>query len=146
MTENFNIFCGMVSYKCSCKNHTNIFVLILTKCNPKFTFQSEDLIPCRLMVPNFSSQMAYLYMENAVFVCSTGTGKFSLPQEKIVFDAQGTWMAAIDEKMVLSPLSYVFTFVRIQLLLCMWCLSGLCCPLMRVCPPTSVTQSSISDS
>lgn len=89
----------MVSYKCSCKNHTNIFVLILINYNPKFTFQSEDLIPCRLMVPNFSSQMAYLYMDNAVFVCSTGTGKFSLPQEKIVFDAQGTWMAALDGKL-----------------------------------------------
>ncbi|XP_008583003.1 PREDICTED: nuclear pore complex protein Nup133 [Galeopterus variegatus] len=52
-------------------------------------FQSEDLIMCRLMVPNFSSQTAYLYTENAVYVCSTGTGKFSLPQEKIVFNSQG---------------------------------------------------------
>lgn len=146
MTENFNIFCGMVSYKCSCKNHTNIFVLNLTNYNPKFTFQSEDLIPCRLMVPNFSSQMTYLYMENAVFVCSTGTGKFSLPQEKIVFDAQGTWMAALDEKMVLCPLNYIFTFVRIQLIQCMWCLSGLCSPFIRVYPPTSIIQSPISDS
>lgn len=45
---------------------------------------------CRLMVPNFSNQTAYLYTESAVCVCSTGTGKFSLPQEKIVFNAQGT--------------------------------------------------------
>nr|XP_042134704.1 nuclear pore complex protein Nup133 [Peromyscus maniculatus bairdii] len=59
----------------------------VTQYNPPF--QSEDLITCRLMVPNFSSQMTYLYMENAIFVCSTGTGKFSLPQEKIVFDTQG---------------------------------------------------------
>lgn len=59
----------------------------VTQYNPPF--QSEDLITCRLMVPNFSSQVTYLYMENAVFVCSTGTGKFSLPQEKIVFDTQG---------------------------------------------------------
>nr|XP_004659740.2 nuclear pore complex protein Nup133 [Jaculus jaculus] len=59
----------------------------VTQYNPPF--QSEDLITCRLMVPNFLSQMAYLYTENAVFVCSTGTGKFSLPQEKIVFDTQG---------------------------------------------------------
>ncbi|KAJ8787319.1 hypothetical protein J1605_005724 [Eschrichtius robustus] len=51
--------------------------------------QSEDLIICQLMVPNFSNQTAYLYTESAVYVCSTGTGKFSLPQEKIVFNTQG---------------------------------------------------------
>ncbi|XP_037676723.1 nuclear pore complex protein Nup133 isoform X3 [Choloepus didactylus] len=52
-------------------------------------FQSEDQIMCRLVVPNFSNQTAYLYTENAVYVCSTGTGKFSVPQEKITFNAQG---------------------------------------------------------
>ncbi|KAK2489336.1 hypothetical protein MC885_004420 [Smutsia gigantea] len=50
---------------------------------------SEDLIMCRLMVPDFSNQTAYLYTESAVCVCPTGTGKCSLPQEKIVFNAQG---------------------------------------------------------
>ncbi|KAF3823823.1 hypothetical protein GH733_006827 [Mirounga leonina] len=50
---------------------------------------SEDLIMCRLMVPNFSNQTAYLYTESAVYVCATGTGKFSLPREKIVFNTQG---------------------------------------------------------
>uniref|UniRef100_A0A8I6A7P7 Nuclear pore complex protein Nup133 n=1 Tax=Rattus norvegicus TaxID=10116 RepID=A0A8I6A7P7_RAT len=59
----------------------------VTQYNPPF--QSEDLVACRLMVPDFPSQMTYLYMESAVFVCSTGTGKVSLPQEKIVFDTQG---------------------------------------------------------
>ncbi|XP_013011927.1 nuclear pore complex protein Nup133 isoform X2 [Cavia porcellus] len=59
----------------------------VTQYNPPF--QSEDLIMCRLMVPDFSNQAAYLYTESAVYVCSTGTGKFSLPQEKIVFSAQG---------------------------------------------------------
>uniref|UniRef100_A0A8C2R1S0 Nucleoporin Nup133/Nup155-like C-terminal domain-containing protein n=1 Tax=Capra hircus TaxID=9925 RepID=A0A8C2R1S0_CAPHI len=52
-------------------------------------FQSEDLTVCRLMVPNFSSQTACLYTESAVYMCSTGTGKLSLPQEKIVFNTQG---------------------------------------------------------
>uniref|UniRef100_A0A0P6K367 Nuclear pore complex protein Nup133 n=1 Tax=Heterocephalus glaber TaxID=10181 RepID=A0A0P6K367_HETGA len=59
----------------------------VTQYNPPF--QSEDLIMCRLMVPDFSNQTACLYTESAVYVCSTGTGKFSLPQEKIVFSAQG---------------------------------------------------------
>ncbi|XP_077933815.1 nuclear pore complex protein Nup133 isoform X1 [Halichoerus grypus] len=59
----------------------------VTQYNPPF--QSEDLIMCRLMVPNFSNQTAYLYTESAVYVCATGTGKFSLPREKIVFNTQG---------------------------------------------------------
>ncbi|KAM7050152.1 nuclear pore complex protein Nup133 [Molossus nigricans] len=59
----------------------------VTQYNPPF--QSEELIMCRLMVPNFSNQAAYLYNESAVFVCSTGTGKFSPPQEKLVFNTQG---------------------------------------------------------
>ncbi|ETE65443.1 Nuclear pore complex protein, partial [Ophiophagus hannah] len=32
---------------------------------------------------------ACLYTENEVFACSTGTGRTSLPQEKIIFSAQG---------------------------------------------------------
>ncbi|XP_066091023.1 nuclear pore complex protein Nup133 [Saccopteryx bilineata] len=59
----------------------------VTQYNPPF--QSEELIMCRLMLPDFLNQTAYLYNENAVFVCSTGTGKFSLPQEKIIFNIQG---------------------------------------------------------
>lgn len=59
----------------------------VTQYNPPF--QSEELTVCRLMVPDFSNQTTYLYSESAVFVCSTGTGKFSPPQEKIVFDTQG---------------------------------------------------------
>lgn len=125
---------------------THSFVLILTNDNPKCTFQSEDLITCRLMVPNFSSQMTYLYMENAIFVCSTGTGKFSLPQEKIVFDTQGTWVAALDEKMVLSPLDCIFTFVKLQFIICMWHLCGVSrSPCMCLSIP-NITQSSVSNS
>ncbi|XP_006902128.1 PREDICTED: nuclear pore complex protein Nup133 [Elephantulus edwardii] len=59
----------------------------VTQYNPPF--QSEDLIKCRLVVPNLSNQTAYLYTESAVYVCSTGSGKFSLPQEKIGFSTQG---------------------------------------------------------
>ncbi|XP_017381982.1 nuclear pore complex protein Nup133 [Cebus imitator] len=59
----------------------------VTQYNPPF--QSEDLVLCQLMIPNFSNQTAYLYNESAIYVCSTGTGRFSLPQEKIVFNSQG---------------------------------------------------------
>nr|XP_003415271.1 nuclear pore complex protein Nup133 isoform X1 [Loxodonta africana] len=59
----------------------------VTQYNPPF--QSEDLIKCRLVVPNFSNQTAYLCTENAIYVCSTGNGRLSLPREKIGFAAQG---------------------------------------------------------
>nr|XP_012315270.1 nuclear pore complex protein Nup133 [Aotus nancymaae] len=59
----------------------------VTQYNPPF--QSEDLVLCQLMIPNFSNQTAYLYNESAIYVCSTGTGRFSLPQEKLAFNAQG---------------------------------------------------------
>ncbi|KAK7800044.1 hypothetical protein U0070_000925 [Myodes glareolus] len=81
------VYYSLITVEDSGNQMSDTITVEVTQYNPPF--QSEDLIPCRLMVPNFSSQMAYLYMDNAVFVCSTGTGKFSLPQEKIVFDAQG---------------------------------------------------------
>nr|XP_019610340.1 PREDICTED: nuclear pore complex protein Nup133 isoform X2 [Rhinolophus sinicus] len=59
----------------------------VTQYNPPF--QSEDSVACRLMVPDFSVRTACLYTESAIYVCSTGTGKFSVPQEKIVFNSQG---------------------------------------------------------
>ncbi|KAM6185565.1 nuclear pore complex protein Nup133 [Rhynchocyon petersi] len=59
----------------------------VTQYNPPF--QSEDLIMCRLVVPNLSNQTVYLCTESAVYVCSTGSGKLSLPQEKIAFSAPG---------------------------------------------------------
>uniref|UniRef100_A0A8D0G1L1 Nuclear pore complex protein Nup133 n=1 Tax=Sphenodon punctatus TaxID=8508 RepID=A0A8D0G1L1_SPHPU len=61
-------------------------VVEVTQYNPHF--QSEELM-CQLVVPDFSSYSAYLYTEDEVFACSTGTGRISLPQEKIVFSTQG---------------------------------------------------------
>uniref|UniRef100_A0A6I8N949 Nucleoporin 133 n=1 Tax=Ornithorhynchus anatinus TaxID=9258 RepID=A0A6I8N949_ORNAN len=59
----------------------------VTQFNPPF--QGEESAVCRLVVPDASAQGAFLYTENAVFACSTGTGRSSLPQEKILFEAQG---------------------------------------------------------
>ncbi|XP_062980462.1 nuclear pore complex protein Nup133 [Elgaria multicarinata webbii] len=61
-------------------------IVEVTQYNPPF--QPEELL-CRLIVPDFSSHAACLYKEDEVFACSTGTGRTSLPQEKIVFSAQG---------------------------------------------------------
>ena len=44
---------------------------------------------CCLVVPDYFSHAAYLYKEDEVFACSTGTGRISLPQETIVFGVQG---------------------------------------------------------
>ncbi|XP_065446049.1 nuclear pore complex protein Nup133 [Chrysemys picta bellii] len=61
-------------------------VVEVTQYNPPF--QSEELMCC-FVVPDFFSHAAYLYTEDEVFACSTGTGRISLPQEKIFFGAQG---------------------------------------------------------
>ncbi|XP_073194155.1 nuclear pore complex protein Nup133 isoform X3 [Lepidochelys kempii] len=61
-------------------------VVEVTQYNPPF--QSEELMCC-FVVPDFFNHAAYLYTEDEVFACSTGTGRISLPQEKIIFGAQG---------------------------------------------------------
>ncbi|NXF97097.1 NU133 protein, partial [Eubucco bourcierii] len=62
-------------------------VVEVTQYNP--SFQSEEEVLCCLIVPDYFSHAAYLYKEDEVFACSTGTGRISLPQEKIVFGVQG---------------------------------------------------------
>ncbi|KFP25696.1 Nuclear pore complex protein Nup133, partial [Colius striatus] len=59
-------------------------VVEVTQYNP--TFQE---VLCCLVVPDYFSHAAYLYKEDEVFACSTGTGRVSLPQEKIIFGIQG---------------------------------------------------------
>uniref|UniRef100_A0A8C4LXG6 Nucleoporin 133 n=1 Tax=Equus asinus asinus TaxID=83772 RepID=A0A8C4LXG6_EQUAS len=81
------IYYSLVTVEDNGNQMSDAVTVEVTQYNPPF--QSEDLIMCRLMVPNFSNQTAYLYTESAVYVCSTGTGKFSLPREKIVFNIQG---------------------------------------------------------
>ncbi|XP_040843996.1 nuclear pore complex protein Nup133 isoform X2 [Ochotona curzoniae] len=81
------IYYSLVTIEDNGYHMSDVVNVEVTQYNPPF--ESEDLIMCRLVVPNFSNQTAYLYTENAVYVCSTGTGKFSLPREKIAFNAQG---------------------------------------------------------
>ncbi|XP_020642196.3 nuclear pore complex protein Nup133 isoform X1 [Pogona vitticeps] len=51
-------------------------------------FQPEELM-CHLILPDFSSHAACLYTENELFACSTGTGRTSLPQERMTLSVQG---------------------------------------------------------
>ncbi|NXO00194.1 NU133 protein, partial [Rhinopomastus cyanomelas] len=66
-------------------------VVEVTQYNP--SFKSEDEVLCCLVVPDYSTNVAYLWKEgrkeDEVFACSTGTGRISLPQEKILFGIQG---------------------------------------------------------
>lgn len=60
----------------------------VTKFNPPF--QSEDALQAmRLVLPRASSPAAFLYNEELVFACSTGTGRGGLPEEKIPFNTPG---------------------------------------------------------
>uniref|UniRef100_A0A8C7CHB3 Nuclear pore complex protein Nup133 n=1 Tax=Oncorhynchus kisutch TaxID=8019 RepID=A0A8C7CHB3_ONCKI len=60
----------------------------VTKYNPPF--QSEDALQAmRLLLPLASSPAAFLYNEELVFACSTGTGSGGLPEEKIPFNTPG---------------------------------------------------------
>ncbi|KAM4694796.1 nuclear pore complex protein Nup133 [Discoglossus pictus] len=68
-------------------NVSDEITIEVTQFNPPF--QSEEALFCQLVIPSFSSQAAFLYTKEMVFACSTGTGRGSLPQEKISFDSQG---------------------------------------------------------
>ncbi|RXM33673.1 Nuclear pore complex protein Nup133 [Acipenser ruthenus] len=59
----------------------------VTKYNPPF--QSEELLNCQFVLPRFSGQAAYLFNEELVFACSTGTGRGAVPEEKIPFSFPG---------------------------------------------------------
>uniref|UniRef100_A0A8C7VG06 Nuclear pore complex protein Nup133 n=1 Tax=Oncorhynchus mykiss TaxID=8022 RepID=A0A8C7VG06_ONCMY len=54
----------------------------VTKYNPPFQAM-------RLLLPLASSPAAFLYNEELVFACSTGTGRGGLPEEKIPFNTPG---------------------------------------------------------
>ncbi|XP_005993406.1 nuclear pore complex protein Nup133 [Latimeria chalumnae] len=68
-------------------NMSDDITVEVTKYSPEF--QSEELQDCRFIVPDSTNRAAYLYTEDTVFVCSTGTGRGSLPQEKIAFSTAG---------------------------------------------------------
>lgn len=64
------------------------FTVEVTKYNPPF--QSEEALQAtRLVLPRSPGSAAFLYNEELVFACSTGTGRAGLPEEKIPFNAPG---------------------------------------------------------
>ncbi|XP_071765101.1 nuclear pore complex protein Nup133 [Centroberyx gerrardi] len=65
------------------------FTVEVTKYNPPF--QSEEVLQnTRLVLPRSPGSAAFLYNEDLVFACSTGTGRGAgLPEEKIAFNSPG---------------------------------------------------------
>ncbi|XP_072513752.1 nuclear pore complex protein Nup133 [Salminus brasiliensis] len=60
----------------------------VTKYNPPFQ-NEEELHKTRLVLPRMTSPAAYLYNEELVFACTTGTGRSGLPEEKLSFSSPG---------------------------------------------------------
>ncbi|XP_038663888.1 nuclear pore complex protein Nup133 isoform X2 [Scyliorhinus canicula] len=53
-------------------------------------YQPDEELPCqRFLIPEYSSPAAYLYTYDMVFACCTGTGRASLPQEKLILNMPG---------------------------------------------------------
>ncbi|XP_059195379.1 nuclear pore complex protein Nup133 [Centropristis striata] len=64
------------------------FTVEVTKYNPPF--QSEETLQAtRLALPRSPGSTAFLYNEELVFACSTGTSRGGLPDEKISFNSPG---------------------------------------------------------
>uniref|UniRef100_A0A4W6G6F8 Nuclear pore complex protein Nup133 n=1 Tax=Lates calcarifer TaxID=8187 RepID=A0A4W6G6F8_LATCA len=64
------------------------FTVEVTKYNPPF--QSEEALQAtRLVLPPSPGSTAFLYNEELVFACSTGTSRGGLPDEKISFNSPG---------------------------------------------------------
>ncbi|XP_072437718.1 nuclear pore complex protein Nup133 isoform X3 [Chiloscyllium punctatum] len=69
-----------------CHISDEIRVEVTEYCPP---YQTEEL-PCqRFLIPDFASPAAYLYTYDLVFACCTGTGRASLPQEKLILNMPG---------------------------------------------------------
>ncbi|XP_067845644.1 nuclear pore complex protein Nup133 isoform X2 [Heptranchias perlo] len=53
-------------------------------------YQPDEELPCqRFLMPDYSSQAAYLYTYDMVFACCAGTGRAGLPQEKLTLNMPG---------------------------------------------------------
>ncbi|XP_008315430.1 nuclear pore complex protein Nup133 [Cynoglossus semilaevis] len=67
---------------------SDLFTVEVTKFNPPF--QSEEALHAtRLVLPSSPGSTAYIYTEELVFACSTGTNRAALPEEKITFSSPG---------------------------------------------------------
>uniref|UniRef100_A0A665TYX7 Nucleoporin Nup133/Nup155-like C-terminal domain-containing protein n=1 Tax=Echeneis naucrates TaxID=173247 RepID=A0A665TYX7_ECHNA len=62
------------------------FTVEVTKYNPPF---QEVLQATRLVLPPSPGSIAFLYNDELVFACSTGTGRAGLPDEKLSFNSPG---------------------------------------------------------
>ncbi|XP_061771494.1 nuclear pore complex protein Nup133 [Nerophis ophidion] len=67
---------------------SNSFTVEVTKYNPPFQSEAE-LHATRLLLPPSPGLTAFLYNEELVFACSTGSSRGGLPDERIPFNSPG---------------------------------------------------------
>ncbi|XP_028266010.1 nuclear pore complex protein Nup133 [Parambassis ranga] len=80
-------FC-LVTLQDSGATISDCFTVEITKYN--CPFQSEEALQAtRLVLPRLPGSTAFLYNEELVFACSTGTSRGGLPDEKISFNSSG---------------------------------------------------------
>ncbi|XP_048844114.1 nuclear pore complex protein Nup133 [Brienomyrus brachyistius] len=60
----------------------------VTKYNPPFQGE-EELQAMRFLLPPSPTMAAYLYRDDLIYACSSGTGRGSLPEERIPFSSAG---------------------------------------------------------
>lgn len=69
---------------------TKVFYLPTLSSNVHTVFQSEEaLLATRLVLPHSPGCCAFLYNDELVYACSTGTGRLAVPDEKISFSSPG---------------------------------------------------------
>lgn len=74
----------------------------LTVCLP--SAQSEDALQAtRLLLPPSPGSSAFLYNEELVFACSTGTSRGGPPDEKIAFNSPGERANRLHHRVSLKP-------------------------------------------
>ncbi|XP_077426499.1 nuclear pore complex protein Nup133 isoform X2 [Vanacampus margaritifer] len=67
---------------------SNQFTVEVTNHNPPFQSESE-LHATRFLLPPSPGTTAFLYNEDLVFACSTGSGRAGLPDERVPFNSPG---------------------------------------------------------
>ncbi|XP_051939725.1 nuclear pore complex protein Nup133 isoform X2 [Hippocampus zosterae] len=67
---------------------SNQFTVEVTNYNPHFQSESQ-LCATRLLLPPSPGATAFLYNEELVFACSTGSGRAAPPDERIPFNSSG---------------------------------------------------------
>lgn len=65
-----------------------------------FPQNMETLQATRLALPRSPGSTAFLYTEDVVFACSTGTNRVAVPDEKISFNSPGGKVGTLEQELL----------------------------------------------